>query len=68
MALNKNALRDALLAMMNDAQAQGWSKEQVASAMAAAIDGYVRAGAVSDVIVALPGGVQAHQANTAVLK
>jgi hypothetical protein len=68
MALNKDRLRLALLAMMNQAETEAWTKEQVADAMAGAIDGYVRAGAVSDVVVTLSGGTEVRQTNTAVLK
>ena len=64
MALDKNGLSAALLSMMNNAQEKAWTKQQVADAMAAAIDGYVRAASVSGVVVALPGGQTAAQSNT----
>jgi hypothetical protein len=64
MTLDKSGLSKALLAMMNDAQDNSWSKQQVADAMAAAIDGYVRTASVSGVVVALPGGGTASQSST----
>jgi DNA-binding transcriptional regulator LsrR (DeoR family) len=51
MALDKNSLKNDLVAMMNNAKAQAWSEEQVATAMANAIDRYVRAGDVVGVTV-----------------
>jgi hypothetical protein len=65
MSLDRNGLRDALVTMMNAAQTHNWTKEQVADAMATAIDGYVRAGAVSDVVVTLADGSQLRQSNAA---
>jgi len=64
MTLDKSGLSKALLAMMNNAQDNAWSKQQVADAMAAAIDGYVRTASVSGVVVTLPGGGTASQADT----
>lgn len=64
MTLDKDSLRDALMTMMTSAEEQSWTKKQVAEAMAAAIDGYVRAGRVTGVVVALPGGHTATQSNT----
>jgi hypothetical protein len=51
MALNKTTLKNDLVAMMNNAKAQGWAEEQVATAMADAIDRYVRAAEVVGVTV-----------------
>ncbi len=68
MALDQKSLRDALLAMMTNAQDHAWTKDQVADAMAAAIDGYVRAGTVNGVVVALPGGQTATQSAAVVLQ
>ena len=68
MSLDKNGLRDALVAMMTAAQEHSWSKNQVADAMATAIDAYVRAGAVSGVVVTLPNGTQVQQSNRASLQ
>jgi hypothetical protein len=65
MALDKNSLRDALVKMMTNAGEQSWTKNQVADAMAGAIDDYVRAGAVAGVVVGLPDGTSATQTNTA---
>jgi hypothetical protein len=42
MALDKNTLRNDLLAMMNNAKEQSWTAEQVAGAMSDAVDRYVR--------------------------
>ena len=56
MALDKKKLGADLLAMMNTAKDQGWSPQQVAEAMAGAIDSYVRAGDIKGVQVSLPGG------------
>ena len=64
MTLDKSGLSKALLTMMNNAQDNAWSKQQVADAMAAAIDGYVRTASVSGVVVTLPGGGKASQSNT----
>lgn len=58
MSLDKATLSKDLLTMMNNAQDQAWSKQQVADAMAGAIDAYVRSAVVSGVLVLLPGGSQ----------
>ncbi len=65
MALDRNALRDALVTMMTNAQEKSWTKDQVADAMAGAIDDYVRAGAVSTVVVSLADGTTCNQSNKA---
>jgi hypothetical protein len=52
MSLNKNQLKDDLIAMMNAAvKDPSWSMEQTAQAMADAIDTFVRTGSVSGVKV-----------------
>ena len=61
MSLNKAKLGDDLLAMMNSAKDQGWNPEQVADAMAAAIDSYVRGGDVTGVTARMPNGEHAVQ-------
>lgn len=63
MALNKMKLGDELLAMMTNAKDQAWSPHQVADAMAAAIDTYVRAIDVNGVQATLPNGQVAVQAS-----
>ena len=42
MALDKERLKADLLTMMNSAKEQGWTAEQVATAMSGAIDRYTR--------------------------
>jgi hypothetical protein len=68
MALVKNDLKTSLLAMMNDAQAKGFSKDQVADAMATAIDNYVRQGVISGISVTLADGTQASQSGSVTLQ
>lgn len=51
MALSKSTLKNDLVAMMNNAKDRAWSEEQVATAMADAIDRYVRAADVVGVTV-----------------
>ncbi len=63
MSLVKDDLKQGLLDLMNNAQAHNWSREQVADAMATAIDGYLRAAVVTGVVVSVPGGATATQSN-----
>jgi hypothetical protein len=63
MALNKATLGADLLAMMKNAEAKSWAPEQVADAMAAAIDSYVRGGDVNGVRAVLPNGQVAVQSS-----
>ena len=51
MALDKTTLKNDFVAMMNNAKDKAWSAEQVATAMAEAIDKYVRAADVVGVTV-----------------
>lgn len=51
MALNKTTLRNDLVAMMKSAKDHSWSEEQVASAMADAVDRYTRGAEVVGVTV-----------------
>lgn len=51
MTLDKNALKSDLVTMMENAKAKGWTEEQVATAMANAIDRYTRAAEVVGVTV-----------------
>jgi len=63
-SLVKDDLKKGLLDMMSTAQDQNWSKEQVADAMATAIDSYVRAGTVTGVVVTIADGTPATQSNS----
>ncbi|MEM7305813.1 MAG: hypothetical protein AAF682_04050 [Planctomycetota bacterium] len=59
MALDKNALRDALIAAFQQGMDDpDWSQEDSARALAEAIDAYVRAADVRSVVVDVvdPGG------------
>ncbi|NNF59402.1 MAG: hypothetical protein HKN04_14295 [Rhodothermaceae bacterium] len=47
MALDRNTLRDDLLAAFEAAKEEEWGAEEVAGALADAIDAYVRGGRVS---------------------
>ncbi|MGH9277032.1 MAG: hypothetical protein ACRD12_02835 [Acidimicrobiales bacterium] len=51
MALNKDALKTDLLAMMSHGRDPGWDEDKAADALATAIDTYVRAGLVRGVRV-----------------
>ena len=60
MALDKDTLKGDLLTAMNTARDKGWTPEQVAAAMADAIDRYTRGAAVTGVKVTV-GNVQYGQ-------
>jgi len=49
--LNKTTLKDAIKSSFDTAKAQGWSTEQIAQALADAIDAFVRGGDVKQVSV-----------------
>lgn len=49
MALNRNQLKDALVAVFEGSKANGWGTAKVADEMAKAIDAYVREGEVAGV-------------------
>jgi hypothetical protein len=67
MTLDKNTLKGDLVTMMNTAKDQGWTPDQVATAMSDAIDRYVRAAGV--VGVQVQGPDQAYdQSNTGALQ
>jgi hypothetical protein len=51
MALDRNRLTNDLVAMMRNAKEQSWTEQQVAAAMAEAIDRYARGGDVVGVTV-----------------
>jgi hypothetical protein len=51
MALDRNRLTNDLVAMMRNAKSQSWTEQQVATAMAEAIDRYARGGEVVGVTV-----------------
>ncbi|MBZ4417430.1 hypothetical protein [Myxococcus sp. RHSTA-1-4] len=51
MALNKTELADSIRGLFQKAFDESWSSEQVADALAEAIDTYVRAAAVTGVTV-----------------
>lgn len=59
MALDRNALREAILAAMNGAADHAWSKDQVADAWADAIHDYVRNAEVAGVQCEVSFTVQA---------
>jgi hypothetical protein len=61
MALDKTRLGADLFAMMSDAKDKAWTARQVADAMAAAIDTYVRGADVNGVRAVLPDGKVAVQ-------
>jgi hypothetical protein len=58
MALNKNQLKNAIKTAMETAKEASWTTEQVAAALADAIDAYVRGGRLKDVRVDLNNGNQ----------
>jgi hypothetical protein len=58
MALDRNALKSAILAAMNDAESKGWSKDMVADAWASAIHAYVSGAEISGVQCAVSVTVQ----------
>jgi hypothetical protein len=58
MALNKNQLKNAIVAAMRQAKDEGWTEVQVADAWAKAIDDYVRAAVVKNVKVDITNGQQ----------
>ena len=58
MALNKNQLKNAIKTAMDTAKDAGWTTEQVAAALADAIDAFVRGGKVKNVKVDLNNGNQ----------
>jgi hypothetical protein len=60
MALDKDRLKSDLLTAMNTAKDKGWTADQVAAAMADAIDRYTRGAAVTGVKVTV-GSVQYGQ-------
>jgi hypothetical protein len=60
--LNKNQLKTDLEATMNSAKDNAWTTSQVAEAIAAAIDKYVRTGEVTGVKVTV--GNQAYDQTT----
>jgi len=51
MALDKDRLTNDLLTAMNTAKDKGWTADQVAAAMADAIDRYTRGAAVQGITV-----------------
>ena len=51
MALDKNTLKSDLVAAMNKAKAESWTADQVAAALADAIDRYTRGAAVRGITV-----------------
>jgi hypothetical protein len=53
MALDRDTLKGDLLAAMNTAKDESWTAEQVAAAMADAIDRYTRGAKVTGVQVAV---------------
>jgi hypothetical protein len=57
-SLNRDSLKTAILAAMNDAEAKGLAKDQVADAWASAIHAYVSGAEVSGVKCAVSVTVQ----------
>jgi len=57
-ALNRDVLKSAILAAMNDAESKGWAKDKVADAWASAIHAYVSGAEVSGVQCAVSVTVQ----------
>ena len=51
MTLDKNTLKNDLVAAMNRAKAESWTADQVAAAIADAIDRYTRGAAVQGITV-----------------
>ena len=58
MALNPDTLTNAIAKAFNDSKEHGWSTEEVAAALAGAIDTYVRDAAVQGVTVDIATGQQ----------
>ena len=56
MPLNKATLKDAIRTSFDTAKSQGWSTEQIAQALADAIDAFVRSGDVKQVSVRVTSG------------
>ena len=63
MALDRDTLKGDLLAAMNTAKDESWTAEQVAAAMADAIDRYTRGAKVTGVKVAVAGVVYPQSAD-----
>jgi hypothetical protein len=61
MSLTKSGLQAALAKMMKDSVDQKFTVDQVAEAMATAIDDYVRQATVTGIRVSLPNGKHAAQ-------
>jgi hypothetical protein len=59
-ALDRNALKSAILAAMNNAESKGWTKDQVADAWASAIHAYVSGAEVGGVRCAVSVTVQGN--------
>jgi hypothetical protein len=63
MALDRDTLKGDLLAAMNTAKDESWTAEQVAAAMADAIDRYTRGAKVTGVKVAVGSVVYPQSAD-----
>jgi|GEM_PF-5960529 len=58
MALSKSQLKNAIKTALETSMDESWSLEQVATALADAIDAYVRGGRVKSVVIDLNTGNQ----------
>jgi hypothetical protein len=58
MALSKSQLKNAIKTALETSMNEGWSLEQVATALADAIDAYVRGAKVKSVVIDLNTGNQ----------
>jgi len=63
MALNKNQLKNAIKTALETSKNEAWSLDQVATALANAIDAYVRGGEIKQVKVNLANGDQIGKRN-----
>ena len=63
MALNKNQLKNAIKTALETSKNEAWSLDQVATALADAIDAYVRGGEIKQVKVDLQNGNQIGKRN-----
>jgi hypothetical protein len=58
MALNKPQLKNAIQTALETSKNEGWSLDQVATALSDAIDAYVRGAKVKSVVINLDDGRQ----------
>jgi hypothetical protein len=63
MALDKNTLKSDLVTALNTAKDQSWTVDQVAGAIADAVDRYTRGAAVTGVVVTVGSAQYPQTAN-----